>query len=168
MDALDRQIVTSLSADARRSYTQIAKDLGVATSTVHGRVSRLLQQGLIRGFHLDLDWDSLGLPLTAAIFIRSRSQRTLPDIAGAVTANPYVVNCSAITGEFDLFATVRARNANHLGEIIDDMRVRADADTETVLILHEFTAFTHPPLDGHHPDGDGPNGKPQDGKRSAR
>ncbi len=173
MDELDRQIVTALSEDARRSYTQIAKDLGVATSTVHGRVSRLLQQGLIRGFLIDLDWDALGLPRAAVIFLRSRARRTLPDVAEALSANPYIVNCSAITGQFDLFAFVRAKNPAHLGEIIDDVRMQVDAETETVVILDSYVTNSNPPLlndeaDDTPDEGDGTSRRGQNGKRSAR
>ena len=63
MDGLDRQILESLAADARTPYAQIAKTLGVATATVHQRVKRLRESGVIRGFRLELDWAAIGLPV---------------------------------------------------------------------------------------------------------
>ena len=151
MDDLDRQILLMLDEDARSPYAQIAKQLGVATATVHQRMKRLRESGVVRGFRLELDWAAVGLPVAAVISIRSTSEKSLADIAAELRSLPYVASCVAVTGEFDLFATVRAHSPDHLGEVVDQMRRIAKGSTRTVVVLKTHFLGVTPPL-GVEPD----------------
>ncbi len=147
MDDLDRHIIHALAEDARTPYAQIAKQLGVATATVHQRVRRLRDRGVIRGFRLELDWEAVGLPVSAVISIQSRADTSLREVAEELRAIPYVVSCAAVTGEFDLFATVRARSSEHLGQLVDEIRRTAKGSTRTVIVLTAYFLGVTPPLE---------------------
>ncbi len=147
MDARDRHIIEALADDARLPYAQIAKQLGVATATVHQRVRRLRDRGIIRGFRLELDWEAVGLPVSAVISIQSRADSSLGDVAAALREIPYVVSCVAVTGEFDLFATVRARSSQHLGQLVDEIRRTANGATRTVIVLTPYFLGVTPPIE---------------------
>lgn len=147
MDDLDRHIIRTLADDARTPYAQIARQLGVATATVHQRVRRLRDRGVIRGFRLELDWEAVGLPVSAVVSIQSRADASLGEVAAALRSIPHVVSCVAVTGEFDLFATVRARSSEHLGELVDEIRRTAMGSTRTVLVLTPYFLGSTPPLD---------------------
>src|SRR5579875_1787965 len=73
LDGIDRQILALLHADARMTNSALAEELGVAASTCHGRVRRLLEAGVIRGFYTDLDPVAIGLPLQAMIAVNLQS-----------------------------------------------------------------------------------------------
>ena len=146
MDATDRQIVQSMLKDARRPLAQIADEIGVATSTVHQRVKRLEESGVIRGSRVIVDWTALGYPVLAILSAEVGSGG-LAAAADAFIAVPGVQSCWAITGEFDLMLVVRARSSAHLGEIIEQLRDATPIHTRTTIVLNTYFEGRFPPLD---------------------
>ena len=71
MDTLDLRILTSLDADARRSYADLARELDVSQPTIADRVRRLETRGILRGTMLCLDLARLGYGISAFVRIRS-------------------------------------------------------------------------------------------------
>src|SRR6478736_5459204 len=69
LDDTDRRILTALHADARMSNSALADLVGIAASTCHGRVRRLQDLGVIRGFYADIDPAAIGLSLQAMISV---------------------------------------------------------------------------------------------------
>ena len=146
MDTTDRKIVQSLIKDARRPLAQIAEEIGLATSTVHQRVKRLEESGVIEGSRAILNWTALGYPVLA-ILSAEVGGGSLADAAEAFKAIEGVQSCWAITGEFDLMLVVRARSSAHLGEIIEQLRSHASIRTRTTIVLNTFFEGRFPPLD---------------------
>ena len=70
---VDRRILTALHADARMSNSALAELVGIAPSTCHGRVRRLQELGVIRGFYADIDPAAIGLTLQAMISVSLQS-----------------------------------------------------------------------------------------------
>ena len=148
MDDLDRRILVSLADDARKPLSRVADDLGVGTSTVHARVKRMEDQGVIAGSRLLVDWEQVGLPVLALVSIEVADGSPLREAATQVAENPYVQNCFAVTGEFDLLAVIRAHSSNHLGEILEDLRHLVPGRTRTVVVLSTFFDGRVPPFGG--------------------
>ena len=69
LDKVDRKILTLLHGDARIPNNALAEAVGIAPSTCHGRVRRLVDLGVIRGFYTDVDPVAVGLPLQAMISV---------------------------------------------------------------------------------------------------
>lgn len=147
MDALDRKILQALALDARTPYAQIAKQLGVATGTIHQRAKRMVESGIIKGFRLELDWEAVGLPIAGVVSLRTNSDKPLGEVAADLRQIPYVASCVAVTGEFDLYLTIRAHSSEHLGEMVDEIRRIAKASTRTVVVLATFYLGITPPLE---------------------
>jgi Lrp/AsnC family transcriptional regulator, leucine-responsive regulatory protein len=135
MDALDRQILQALATDARVPISTIAKDLGVANATVHQRYKRMKDNGTIRGFRLKLDFNQVGFPVTAVVSVSLVSDFSLGDMADILHTIPFVDSCFSVTGEFDLLMVVRARSSEHLGTILDDIRLKAQGSTRTLVVM---------------------------------
>ena len=70
VESTDRRILEELATDGRMSFTDLGKATGLSTSAVHQRVKRLEQRGLIKGYGAQVDYDQVGMPLTAFISIR--------------------------------------------------------------------------------------------------
>ncbi|HTE66769.1 MAG TPA: Lrp/AsnC family transcriptional regulator, partial [Candidatus Binatia bacterium] len=70
MEEIDRQIVDLLARDGRMSFTDLGKATSLSTSAVHQRVRRLEQRGVIRGYAAVVDYEAMGLPLTAFVSIK--------------------------------------------------------------------------------------------------
>src|ERR1700704_366247 len=73
LDAVDRRILSQLHSDARMTNNAPADAVGIAPSTCHGRVRRLVDLGVIRGFYTDIDPVAVGLPLQAMISVNLNS-----------------------------------------------------------------------------------------------
>jgi Lrp/AsnC family leucine-responsive transcriptional regulator len=146
MDNLDRRILHSLSKDARRPLSRVADDLGVAHTTLHQRVRRLEEQGVITGSRVTIDWEAVGLPVVALISIEVTDRESLEDTAERLAEIPYVMSCFAITGEFDLLLVVRARSSPHLGEVLEMLRNRGLGRSRTVVVLSTHFEYRMPPI----------------------
>ncbi len=147
MDDLDRRIIQTLAGDARKPLSRVAEDLDVAQTTLHQRVRRLEDHGIIRGSRLTIDWEAAGLPVVALISIEMTERGSLQRAADQLTEIPYVVSCFAITGEFDLMLVVRAKSSEHLGEVLEDLRNQGLGRSRTVVVLNTFFEYRTPPIE---------------------
>ena len=81
MEDLDREILRLLLADGRMSYTDLGKATGLSTSAVHQRVRRLEQRGVIRGYTVQVDFEAVGLSLTAFVSVTPLDPAAPDDVA---------------------------------------------------------------------------------------
>ena len=146
MDDLDRQIIAALTQDGRTPYSRIAEDAGVATTTVHQRVKRLTRDGVITGTRARVDWEAVGLPVTAVVSVEAPSDRPLADFAEALGSIPEIQSCFAVTGEFDLMLIVRAESSGHLGDLLDRIRGVTPGPSRTIVVLATYFEGRVPPL----------------------
>lgn len=147
MDELDRKIITALVADGRIPYSRVAAGLGVATTTVHQRVKRLTERGVIRGTRVILDWEAVGVPVTAVVSVEYRGPSSLAEIAERIRTIPFVQASFSVTGEFDLLLVVRARSSDHLGDLLEEIRQITPGRSRTVIVLATHFDSRVPPVD---------------------
>jgi Lrp/AsnC family transcriptional regulator, regulator for asnA, asnC and gidA len=118
LDELDRSIVVALQENGRMPLSEIARRTGVAPATVHERLAKLRRGGVVLGFSVRLDPHSLGYTVTALIHLRTeladRVERTVSDLR----AIPEVEEVHVVSGEYDLVVKMRARDTNHLQELL--------------------------------------------------
>jgi Lrp/AsnC family leucine-responsive transcriptional regulator len=132
MDALDLRILTSLDADARRSYADLARELNVSQPTIADRVRRLEDRGILRGTMLCVDLARVGYGIGAFVRIRmnSASKRAMLE---AVTRMPQIIELVAVTGEDCSIARVAARSVEDLANVLE--RLSAFGHTSTSIVL---------------------------------
>ena len=116
LDDVDRQIVTALHADARMPNSALAELVGIAASTCHGRVRRLQELGVIRGFHADIDPAALGLGLQAMISVslQSGARSRIRDFIAHMRRLPQVMDVYFLAGADDFILHVAARDTARL------------------------------------------------------
>ena len=146
MDELDRNIIALLAENGRIPYRRIGEITGVATTTVHQRVRRLTEQGVIVGTRITIDWEAVGLPVTAMVSVEAPGDRPLAEAAEGIAGLPFVQDCYAVTGEFDLLLTIRARSSDHLGELLESIRQFAPGRSRTVVVLATYFEGRTPDL----------------------
>ena len=146
MDATDYKIIAHLEKDGRMPYAQIAADIGVSTATVHQRVKRLKEGGIINSFTVDLNWEALGYPVDSFISIRDNGSRGLAELSERLSSIPFVRSAAAVTGEFDLLLHIKARSSSHLGEVLDEIRRLAPGPSRTLVTLSTYIEGQIPPL----------------------
>src|SRR4051794_20258958 len=118
VDETDRALLIELQADARLSLAELGRRVGLSPPAVTERVRRLTEEGVIRGFHADVDPRALGYALSVIVRVRP-SPRQLHKVADLARETPEVVECHRITGEDCFFVKAHVRSVEHLEEVID-------------------------------------------------
>lgn len=142
LDAVDRHILTVLHSDARIANSELADIVGIAPSTCHGRVRRLQELGVIRGFHADIDPAAIGLPLQAMISVslQSGARAKIRTFVEQIRRKPQVIDVYFLAGADDFIIHVAARDTDDLRSFVVD-NLNADADvsgTQTSLIFEHL------------------------------
>ena len=138
MDRLDYEILALLQQDGRRSFTEIGKAVGYSEGTIRKRVTRLVDDGLIRIIGL-VDPHRVGFDAPAIIQV-SVIPPHLEAAAQAIAQFPEVSYLLMVSGEFDLIVEVRCRNREHLASFIRDhlQKVAGVQRTVSSLVLHTY------------------------------
>jgi Lrp/AsnC family leucine-responsive transcriptional regulator len=139
-DDLDRRILTALRDDSRRSYADVATEVGMSTAAVHERVRKMLDRGVIERFSLRVAPPALGLHLTAFVAIRNDGGAHCRDIATRLRELPEVVELHSVAGEHDALAKVRCASARALEDVLYRIKAIAGVSrtTSTVVLNTEF------------------------------
>lgn len=137
---MDQQILDLLVEDARRSASEIGREVGLSPAAAKRRIDRLEESGLIRGYTAVLDHTRLGSRLEAFTELRFAPGTQVADIDEAVGHLPEVVESFTLAGEPDALVRLRVDDVDHLKRVIDRMRRgrRAGAKvvgTKTLIVL---------------------------------
>jgi Lrp/AsnC family leucine-responsive transcriptional regulator len=135
VEDLDRSILTLLAADGRMSFTDLGKATGLSTSAVHQRVKRLEQRGLILGYGASIDYDQVGLPLTAFISIRPIDPSEPDDSPDRLSGIGEIESCWSVAGDESYILKVRVAAPTDLEELLARVRAAANVSTRTTIVL---------------------------------
>ncbi|WP_417290875.1 Lrp/AsnC family transcriptional regulator [Corallibacter sp.] len=138
LDEIDHQILDMLIDNTRVPFTDIAKKLVISAGTVHVRVKKMEDAGIIKGSSLTLDYKQLGYSFIAyvGVFLQKTSQTKF--VLERINEIPYVTVAHITTGKFNVFCKIRAKNTEHAKEVIfmiDD--IEGVYRTETMISLEE-------------------------------
>ena len=144
LDAVDQALVAKLVANARTTNSALAEEVGIAASTCHNRVRALVDRGVLRGFHADVDPASLGFGLRAVVAIRLQphARSGIGSFAERIAALPGVQHLYFLGGADDFLVDVVARDTEELRQFVVVLSESTDvAATETNLVF-EFVRGT--------------------------
>ena len=135
LDTLDRRLLALLQADARTSTADMARQLGVARTTVLARLARLERSGVIVGYTVRLGQDEAGRGVEAYVGIT-----TAPKAAALVTqrlaALPELRQLCSVSGEADYLALLRADSTARLDVLLDEIgAIEGVLKTTTSVVL---------------------------------
>ncbi len=138
LDEVDHQILDMLIENTRTPFTDIAKKLLISAGTVHVRVKKMEEAGIIEGSSLTLDYRKLGYSFIAYVGIYLQNTSQTKFVLQRINEIPYVTVAHITTGKFNIFCKVRAKDTNHAKDIIfmlDD--IDGVYRTETMISLEE-------------------------------
>jgi Lrp/AsnC family transcriptional regulator, leucine-responsive regulatory protein len=118
LDAVNLRLLEELRGDPRLTMSALGRRIGMSSPAVTERVRRMEEAGIIRGYRLDIDPASFGLPVAAYIRIRPIAGH-LPRIAELARSIPEVVECHRITGEDCFILKVHLPAMDQLDSILD-------------------------------------------------
>ncbi len=138
LDEVDHQILDLLIENTRTPFTDIAKQLLISAGTVHVRVKKMEDAGIIQGSSLTLDYKKLGYAFIAYVGIYLQNTSQTHFVLERISEIPFVTVAHITTGKFNIFCKIRARNTEHAKDIIfqlDD--IEGVYRTETMISLEE-------------------------------
>ena len=132
LDPLGWKLLLELQTDARISFAELGRRVGLSTPAVAERVRRMEDEGIIRAYRAEIDPSSVGLPITA--FIRmSIVGNVLAKLTERVHSMPEIVECHRGTGEDSFILKVNVVSVEQLKDVID--RLTPFGTTSTSLVL---------------------------------
>ena len=139
IDEIDRKILSILMKDANRPYTKIAEEIHVSGGTVHVRMKKLTQMGIVTGANLTIDYSRLGFDVTAFLGIFLDKSSLYEEVAEELKRIPEVVAAHYTTGNYSIFAKIVCRDTNHLRDVLHDkiQMISGIQRTETFISLDE-------------------------------
>jgi DNA-binding Lrp family transcriptional regulator len=145
LDAADVKILQILQSEAKLSMREIAERLSLHVTTVHSKVKRMEQQGLVKCYRAILEPSMVGIGATAfilAAFSYGAAERdntlSQKEVAKRIAAFPEVQEVHIISGDWDLLIKVKTKDVNTTGEfVVNKLRtVKGIEKTTTCMVFH--------------------------------
>ena len=138
LDEIDHHILDMLIDNTRIPFTDIAKKLFISAGTVHVRVKKLEETGIIMGSSLTLDYEKLGYSFIAYVGVYLNKTSQTKFVLERINDIPFVTVAHVTTGKFNIFCKIRAKDTKHAKDVIfmiDD--IEGVYRTETMISLDE-------------------------------
>ena len=132
LDEVSWRLLKELQANARLSFSELARRVGLTPPAVADRIRRLEELGIITGYRLELDRSKVGLPLTVLIRVTHRGVNCY-ELGEMLKEYPEVLECHRITGSESYLVKAGLRSVEHLQELID--RIMPYGETVTSVVL---------------------------------
>ncbi|RPD97980.1 winged helix-turn-helix transcriptional regulator [Aureibaculum marinum] len=138
LDEIDHQILDVLIENARTPFTDIAKKLLVSAGTIHVRVKKMEEEGVIKGSTLTVDYDKMNYAFIAYIGLYIEKSSYTQSVIEELKKIPEVTVAHLTTGKFAVFCKIRAENTKHAKDIIFRIdSIKGVQRTETSISLEE-------------------------------
>jgi Lrp/AsnC family leucine-responsive transcriptional regulator len=134
LDRIAWRIIEELQQDARLSWAELGRRVGLTTPAVAERVYRLEKLGVIRGFHADINLERLGMPILIFVRISIGGSESLVRTFQLQVKNwQEVLECHRVTGSDSFIVKARVVSVEHLERFLDKMGHFGTTSTATVL-----------------------------------
>ncbi len=136
IDELERKIIWVLNQDARKSYREIAREIGTSATAVMNTVRKLEASGTLKGYIPIVDPEHVGLSLAAIVAVRI-SQGKLLETQKRIAQDPRVSAVYDITGDWDSFIVGRFKDRDDLNRFVKKLLAMPHVDRSlTHLVLN--------------------------------
>jgi Lrp/AsnC family transcriptional regulator for asnA, asnC and gidA len=139
IDNVDLKILALLTEDAKMPYTEVAKKVFVSGGTVHVRMRKLEEMGIVEGTTLKMDYSKMGYDITAFLGIYLEKSSLYDQVIKKLYNIPEIVKVHYTTGNYNIFIKMHCRDTNHLKDVLHDkiQKVEGIERTETIISLDE-------------------------------
>ena len=139
IDKLDLQIIQAMMQDAEVSYADLGKQFFVSGGTIHVRIKKLEELGIVQGKRLAVDLKVLGYDIIAFIGIYLEKSSMYDTVALALKNIPQVVRVNYTTGNYSMFVEIVCKDIQQLRFVLHDelQKIKGIERTETLISLEE-------------------------------
>lgn len=138
-DKLDLQIIGHMIEDASISYADLGKKLFVSGGTIHVRIKKLQELGVVKGTRLNVDIRQLGYDVIAFVGIFLEKSSLYDTVARELGKIPEIVRLNYTTGNYSMFAEIVCKDIEHFRNVLhyELQKVKGIERTETLISLEE-------------------------------
>src|ERR1700759_1660712 len=139
LDKLDFQIIQAMMDNANISYADLGKQLFVSGGTIHVRMKKLQELGIVRGTRLHVNHKLLGYDVIAFIGIFLEKSSLYDTVAKELKKIPEIVRLNYTTGNYSMFAEVVCKDIGQLKFVLHDelQKIKGIERTNTIISLEE-------------------------------
>ncbi|BDD10213.1 AsnC family transcriptional regulator [Fulvitalea axinellae] len=139
IDNVDLKILSLLTEDAKTPYTEVAKKVFVSGGTVHVRMRKMEEMGIVKGTTLNIDYAMMGYDITAFLGIYLERSSLYDSVLEQLKKIPEIVRIHYTTGNYNMFLKLHCRDTRHLKDTLHDklQKVEGIERTETIISLEE-------------------------------
>ncbi|OUT98708.1 MAG: transcriptional regulator AsnC [Flammeovirgaceae bacterium TMED32] len=139
IDNVDLKILNILMEDAKIPYTEVAKRVFVSGGTVHVRMKKLEEMGIVTGTTLKMDYSKLGYDVTCFLGIYLLKSSLYDSVVNSLKKIPEIVKVHYTTGNYNIFIKIHCKDTRHLKDVLHDkiQKVEGIERTETFISLEE-------------------------------
>jgi Lrp/AsnC family transcriptional regulator for asnA, asnC and gidA len=139
LDQLDLQIIQIMMLDGEISYADLGKQLFVSGGTIHVRIKKLEELGIVQGKKLAVDLKALGYDVIAFIGVYLEKSSMYDAVALALKNIPQIVRLNYTTGNYSMFAEVVCKDIQQLRYVLQEelQKIKGIERTETFISLEE-------------------------------
>jgi Lrp/AsnC family transcriptional regulator, regulator for asnA, asnC and gidA len=139
LDKLDYQIIHAMMENAEISYADLGKKLFVSGGTIHVRIKKLQEMGVVTGSKLKVDLKALGYDVIAFIGIYLEKSSLYDQVAKQLRTIPEIIRVNYTTGNYSMFAEIVCKDINQLKIVLHDelQKIKGIERTETFISLEE-------------------------------
>ena len=139
IDNVDLKILALLTEDAKMPYTEVAKRVFVSGGTVHVRMRKMEEIGIVNGTTLKMDYSKMGYDITAFLGIYLEKSSLYDAVIKRLYNIPEVVKIHYTTGNYNVFIKLHCKDTNHLKDVLHDkiQQIEGIERTETIISLEE-------------------------------
>lgn len=136
MDDIDLRIVELLAEDSRRALADIGAQVGLSASSVNERMRRLVAQGVIRRFTVDMDPAAAGVPILVFVWLALREDTDEAAFRAHAAVHPAILECHHVTGGWSYLVKLRVREIGEIEGFLAGLKAGGFLGrSETVLAL---------------------------------
>ena len=139
LDKLDLQIIQEMLHNAETSYAELGKKLFVSGGTIHVRIKKLEEFGIVRGKKLTVNLKELGYDITAFVGIFLEKGSLYDTVAKELEKIPEIVRLNYTTGNYSMYNEIICKDINQLRNVLHDdlQNIKGIERTETLISLEE-------------------------------
>src|SRR5262245_43180457 len=132
LDETGWRLLQELRSNARLSYAELGRRVGLSLPAVTERVRKMEEAGIITGYQAEVDLARLGMPVLAIVYLRSIGGQSCQQAVARVTEIPEALECYRLTGDDSIIVKVAATSLDHLARVIDQLSVSGVPSTSLV------------------------------------
>jgi len=134
LDEIDYKILETLRRDARTPFTEVGRDLGISDATVHVRVNKMMDAGIIKRYTIVVDEEALGRKVHGFVLINV-NPGSLEEVANQLVKNERVSAVYEIHGPNDLIVKVEAGDLDEMRNLVLEVREIPNLTTSELITV---------------------------------